>query len=330
MKKRHLFLSFILLSAMGLTVSSCSSDDGATDPQGGATTITLAKKADVAICSGDQTLYSTLANKAVANAMLDGAEVKTTQVDTGRVEVNLSVNTELARWDYIATKLSIHVRYATNVKVFIPVTAEYYCSDDNVAAVVAAHGSEKAEGAYSVKNGTSVDYTAGGHKITLNVTYADDGIYVETSGIDAETLKYFSETYGDGITFELWNYYKNSFTVDNNTTKITRESLKTFLDKSTVKFENADPYKYVNAFNGINKYTGKVYSKEIGGQLFPYTDENCTEGNELAQEFWIRSEGRYSKYYTLVTTQNEWDCIVKAPDAYKQKGTEDYDIVYMK
>lgn len=60
-------------------------------------------------------------------------------------------------------------------------------------------------------------------------------------------LQYLRDTYADGLTFEVWNYYKAS--VDGTT--FTRDQLMPMLDQSTVSFTN-DPMRYVNAFAKLN------------------------------------------------------------------------------
>lgn len=318
---------------MGFTVSSCSSsDDDAAAPEGSASTISLAKKADVTIYSGSATLYSTFGTKAMSDVMLADEGISSTVVDTGEVEVNLSVNAALARWDYIATKLSIHVRDTTDVEVVIPTPAEYYCSDADVKAIVLSHKDPTNNGVYQVNNSTPVSYTVDGQEIKLTVTYAADGIHVSTSGINSTVLEYLRTAYGDGITFEVWTYYKNSFVVDKDTTTVTRSALKSnYLDNSTVSFTTA-PLRYVNAFGAIKDYSKEVYSKQDdNGIWWPYTDAACTV--PLGTQYWTRStDAKYSMYYVLTSTQNEWDCTVtlNAAAAYTWTGTDVYNKVYKK
>ena len=151
--------------------------------------------------------------------------------DVAHVEVNLSVNDKKDEGDYIATKLSIHVRDTTDVEVFIPVPAEFYCDADDMN-IVLTHEVEMAYG------NTLVTYNINGTIVTATVQFEADGIRVTTNGINADVLKYLRTTYGDGVTFEVWNYYNNT---------ITREDLKPLLDQATVSFVT-DPQTYVNAF----------------------------------------------------------------------------------
>lgn len=153
----------------------------------------------------------------------------------GMVEVNLAVNAEKEVGDYIATKLSIHVRDTTDVEVFIPVPRDYYCDSDDMAIVL----SNPQEALVRNTKTEVVSYTIGGQTVNLNVRYEDAGIRVTTSGITKEILKYCRQNFGDGITFEVWNYFTGK----------TREQMKEYWDASTVKFIDENTNTYVNALN---------------------------------------------------------------------------------
>ena len=152
----------------------------------------------------------------------------------GHVEVNLSVNAEKETDDYIATKLSIHVRDTTDVEVFIPVPAEYYCDTDDMDIVVSHREEIELHGASS----EVMTYEIDGQTVTMSVTFEVGGIRIQTSGVNAEVLKHLRRNYGDGVTFEVWNYYNSS---------ATREQLKTMFDLSTITFTR-EPEKFINAF----------------------------------------------------------------------------------
>lgn len=155
------------------------------------------------------------------------------------VEVNLSVNDALDFGDYISAHLSIHVRAVTDVEIFIPVSAEYYCKSDDME-IVLSHKEELF--AYGDKKG-SIKYNVGGKDVTLEVTYEPNGIRVKTTGIDQSVIDYCRQNFGDGITFEVWTYFNNT---------LNRNELKPMFDDSEVSFtqyENVDYY--INAFNKI-------------------------------------------------------------------------------
>lgn len=149
------------------------------------------------------------------------------------VEVNLSVNDKKEEGDYIASKLSIHVRAITDAEIFIPVPENFYCDADDMD-ITLSHKDDII--VYNVKKET-VSFEVAGQKITLNINYSKEGIKVTTEGVNKTAIDYCKALFKDGITFEVWNYYQNS----------TREELKKYFDKSTVSFTN-NPETYINAF----------------------------------------------------------------------------------
>ena len=157
------------------------------------------------------------------------------------IEVNLSMNAERDVDDYIYTKLSIHIRDTSDVEVFIPVTPEYYCEADDMDIVL----SHKLNVEMHSPQPDRIEYDINGHTVTATVSYEATGIRIKTQGITPEVLKYLRETYSDGLTIEVWNYY-NDYAVEQG-----RNELKKMLDKSTVKF-TTDPQQYVNAFAKVD------------------------------------------------------------------------------
>lgn len=172
-------------------------------------------------------------------AMNPAQVVEGTTTDNA-VEVNLSVNDKHEQGDYIATKLSIHVRALTDVDVFIPVAKNYYCQADDMD-ISASH-----KYLDIVYNTTPqyVDMKIGKSAVKMTVTYTDEGIHVTTDGVNEEVINYCDATYKDGITFEVWNYFNES---------IDRPTLKGMLDKSTVTFLTKQPEAYINAFGRVNE-----------------------------------------------------------------------------
>ena len=258
----------------------------------------------------------------------DDTNTGTVSANVGEVEVNLSVNAEKSEGDYIATKLSIHVRDTTDVEVYLPAPAEYYCEADDMS-IVLSH-KDDAEQYNNTADYTTMTYTIDGQDISLKVAYELGGIRITTSGINAEVLKYLRKTYGDGLTFEVWNYYKNSVTIDGTTSDVTRGFLKNqYLENSTVTFTEGTG-EYVNAFGGINDYTGTVYegTDSVTGVRTPYTDEALTQ--VLDSQYWDRSTEN-PRYYVLHSTVNGWDCTVKPSDSsYTLQGTDGYNQIYKK
>ncbi len=129
------------------------------------------------------------------------------------VEVDFNVKHDNETYGRNETKLSIHVRDTVDVEVFIPIAKEYYCEKDDMLIV------ERHEAGYYVHNGqidpeTGKAYSSetlsmniAGDDITLTISYEADGIRVKTKGIGANALKYCREQFGDGITFEISNYF---------------------------------------------------------------------------------------------------------------------------
>lgn len=168
----------------------------------------------------------------------DPTEIETTSV-TGHVEVNLSINAEREKDDYIFTKLSIHVRDTTDVEVFLPVPAEYYCEADDMNIVL----SHRLELERHSPSSSYMEFEVDGQKVTTTVFFEMNGIRIKTQGVNSEVLKYLRTNYGDGITFEIWNYYNTS---------ATRNQLMQLLDMSTISFTN-NPPQYINAFAKVGE-----------------------------------------------------------------------------
>lgn len=149
------------------------------------------------------------------------------------VEVNLAVNDPLDNGDYISSHLSIHVRANTDVEVFIPVPAQYYCESDDTD-IVLKHDIE-----YIYGETFTTSYNIEGNEVTLNVIYLEDGIKIWTDGINEDVINYCRDKYGDGITFEVWNYFNDN---------ISRGVLMDYLNMATIKFLDKNPMYYINAF----------------------------------------------------------------------------------
>lgn len=180
--------------------------------------------------------------------------------NNGEIEVNLSINAEKEDDDYIATKLSIHVRDTSDIEVFIPVPAEYYCAADDMDIVV----SHRLQIEQHSPSAESMTYTINGHDITLKVAFEMGGIRVTSEGVNAEVLRYLRSTYYDGITFEVWNYYKQN---------TTRTALQALLDQSIITFTD-DPGKYINAFAKVNGSKNPLDCVVTPPSTFPNSETN--------------------------------------------------------
>lgn len=193
-------------------------------------------------------------------------------VHNNEVEVNLSVMDTHRYYndEDLVTKLSIHVRKATDVKVRIPVPYETLVPADDLD-IVLAHP----ELVYGEGNHASFDIN--GHTVELFVNFveANDcagngfGYYIEvsTKGINKDVMDYCFQTNNDGVNFEVFNYYqwnviKEDGTVVRRTPDASEiETLRNdWLNKSTIEFgyDNGTwnaytamsdyPYFYINGF----------------------------------------------------------------------------------
>lgn len=169
-----------------------------------------------------------------------------TSVDkhNNEVEINL-VGVEKNR-QYLESHLSIHVRHAGNVEVFIPVPAKYYCAADDMEIVEKHFESAMVHGGPK-----SVSYEIAGNIVTLNVDFVENGIRIWTQGINEAVIAHCQRNYGDGITFEVWNYFNDSINLD---------ELKTYLNNATVEFLDGYPEYYINAFNKTED--GSIYEDD--------------------------------------------------------------------
>lgn len=238
----------------------------------------------------------------------------------GEVEVNLSINDEHVEGDYVATKTSIHVRALTDVDILLPIDKKFYCEADDMDISLSHRD-------YNVRYNTDprqVQMNIGGKIVTFSVSYEDAGIRITTKGICREVIDFCRNMYYDGITFEVWNYFKD----------ITRADLKDNLDKSTVTFTTGNPKTYVNAFAKLTGYAEPIYNKfNDAGQLVPYTDSECTK--PLDQKYWTR-ESADSKDYIFVGYQNPMDCTVTPSEPGYEPTPQDssdptlsnYNVIY--
>lgn len=197
------------------------------------------------------------------------------------VEINLAVDKK--NNDLLESHLSIHVRSVTNVEVFIPVPAQYYCDVDDMD-IVLNHGNFVHGGPIRT------EYKIGENTVSLNVEFLDGGIRIWTDGITDEVINYCRENYQDGITFEVWNYFNDPET---GNPYLSMEELKDFLDQATVRFVDKEPGAYINAFGkdngkyGTDNPNGKDFHVIPETHLGDYSDPvegphlNDSDNNEI-------------------------------------------------
>lgn len=152
----------------------------------------------------------------------DNSETPIPEDVFGEVETNLHAG------DNNDSHLSIHIRAALDVEIFIPVPVEYYCEADDMEIV------QKHETDFFIHGGPErVTYNINNIEVALNIKYEEKGIRIWTEGITEELIEYLQEQFNDGITFEIWNYFN-----------IDKELLKTYLNQATIKFLNGKPDSY--------------------------------------------------------------------------------------
>ena len=191
------------------------------------------------------------------------------------VEINLEVE-EHDSW--LASHLSIHVRANTNVTVFLPIEAKHYCEADDLLIV------QKHLDNFMVHGGPEkLEWDIDGHIVSVTIDHQENGIYVSTSGITQEVLDYVYGITGDGLTFEIWNYYNGDPIED-------RESIREILNGSTVEFEN-NPKLYVNAFyyddnsKDINPWDCNVTPN---AEYFTYNNKHKWFNSSPHNDFYIK------------------------------------------
>ena len=249
----------------------------------------------------------------------DDSEVTENPVyHNNEVEVNYAI---LDTHDYeiadLVTKLSIHVRHATNVDIKIPVPIEYLIESDDLYIfkehyISGENGGFTADLENFVENvNTSVTYTFGNNEVTLYVQFEPGDlrygeafgggyIHVFTTGITPEVIEECWAENGDGINFEIYNYFQTQKVVWNeddemniiSASDLNRRTLLRAMNQAIIEFEN-EPNYYINAF-GYDYYNGSpteeihpahatVTPLESEGYNEPYTSEhlNGTPYNEI-------------------------------------------------
>ncbi|MCH5231625.1 MAG: hypothetical protein J1F43_07505 [Muribaculaceae bacterium] len=193
---------------------------------------------------------------------------------TNHVEINFALNDVHTlpdgsnKYDIedLVTKLSIHVRYPKDVEVVIPVPENIYCDQDDLIILNNHYAGNFVYGGdymeYPVGVGNDVVTLAVEFVTAGNDLLTDSGqgyIRVSTTGINEDVINYCRENFGDGINFEVYNYY--SMSTDASTNFGYAELQWKYLSRAFVNFdwqnpvgseEKAYPDFYVNAFNSIN------------------------------------------------------------------------------
>ena len=303
---------------------------------------------DFVITSGSTTFINTFATKA--------DPIPSPFVTEASVEANLSV-CAVGDKNYVASKTTVHIRMGNEVTVFLPVAADNFF--DKSAAMVYKETHDRSGG--WGENSAYFEITAYDNykKVEAKVEYVTEGtegIKITVTGVDDELAQYLWEGYKDGLTVEVWNYYKD----------ISLDNLKADFDAgATIDFTVA-PNNYVNGFAKIPDYTGVITTKleAVDPSALYYDaigeDKNfwypMANGVDLSTDYWVRpledyGEGVFapSHFYLLKGHKNAYDCVLKPANASLFSKTEahdasipddvesvyyvipsDYDVIYIK
>ena len=213
----------------------------------------------------------------------DGIDIDCTTKDSpnvkdknqlSEVEVNLSILDEHGKYDItdLVTKLSIHVRYPRDVEVILPVPANIYCDQDDLY-ILKDHYDTNGEPNWAYDGEYhNVVYDIDGNTVELHVEFvapANDDITtgktgfirVYTKGINEDVIAYLYKNFGDGINFEIFNYYnRGTKYTTGKYPEIEAEELQGYLNHSMINFDweemmvdRAYPAYYIMAFNELDK-----------------------------------------------------------------------------
>lgn len=184
------------------------------------------------------------------------------------VEVNLAIDD---KGGYLDSHLSIHVRAAVDVEIFIPVPAGCYIQKDDMD--ILGHFIHEGFGTYGggELEKETIRYQIGDSVVTLTVAFEAEGIRITTNGINEEVMKFCRAEFHDGITFEIWNYFND---------EVTKEMLKGYLDQATIEFLDGEkPDYYINAFTEEGKGDYDCTVSIVDKQADVYGD--AVEGSHL-------------------------------------------------
>lgn len=202
-------------------------------------------------------------------------------------EVEVNLNGTEKRGD-LSSHLSIHVRAATDVKVFIPVPLEYLCDKDDMEILLSHMGQgDLAHGGYLTGNKVTFTVTDGKERsadVTLSIEYVEGGILITTSGITQDVIDICREKYDDGITFEVWNYFNETLDM---------ETLRSWLNQATIEFLDGCPDYYINAFANEEDCTVSIVDSQRGEYGDPTEGPhlNGSGNNQIYENTGVNSAG---------------------------------------
>lgn len=285
---------------------------------------------DIFFRANEVTLGSTFSTKAEPEIVTLQSDDQLVVKDNVNVKLEVADDLDeyiaLKHWaegEYRAAKLTIEINAPTDVMVFLPVSSKYFCYNSQSALEIVAEKlkevemtlpSSAIESQLEMRYGdVSMTCLVGDLQAAATVSYgkrADDveGIEVLVTGVTKRMVNYLNSSYGEGLTVEVWCYFKNS---------LTRQDMRDAFNRGANVAFSKKPPMYGNVFTYVRNYPYKTYAKEdeTTGLLVPYKDANFTE--ELESKYWVRpaqEDGTPSKDYLLMCHKNEWDCKVAYRD----------------
>lgn len=157
-------------------------------------------------------------------------------------EVEVNLHGVEKNGEYLESHLSIHIRCATDVEIFIPMDMRYVCETDDMD-IVMKHEPNHMEHNFEWTLKDS-DF-----KVSILVVYEEGGIRITTHGVTQEVIDWCQEKCEDGITFEVWNYFNDPEKLEElGISGLSIEELRGYLNQATIRFLDKEPSYYVNAF----------------------------------------------------------------------------------
>ncbi|MCH5234230.1 MAG: hypothetical protein J1E16_02980 [Muribaculaceae bacterium] len=222
------------------------------------------------------------------------------------VEVNYAILDKHTQYDVadLVTKLSIHVRKATDVEIVVPIPGKYFVESDDLYIFT-----DHANFVYNDEV-HSVEYEIGGKTVTLTVAITEENITVTTTGIDQDVIDACWEANKDGINFEVYNYFQTAevLWVEDVPTNIVRpikdvnrEELIGLMNQATIKFISDNPDYFINAFGANDDKTDQhdwhaTVTPE--SDLFDLRYERVTHLNGTSYNYiWVRDGVRVDDYH---------------------------------
>lgn len=358
----------ISLGAMMLGMLASCSNDINNSPSGDDVDVKnlkmqLPKTPDLVVWSGNSTLANTFGTTRTENAVGTRA---TQKYENDEVEINLSINDvhtlfngETPKYDVsdLVSKLSIHVRCATDVHVVLPVPETIYCDQDDLY-IFNEHGQQFG---WEWKEGEEEDvreltfdevldqegeptvikiqtlyqgpYTAPPSPPVYSINTRSDidwptlmkngGIIINVEGITQGVIDYCNRQNGDGLNFEFYNYYNRANMGNPGVYEAyTFGQLKADLDKSLVDFSYNYPEDnyYIPDFyiNAFNDVDGVDEDNNPTTELF---GQDCEVKPYNADSFYLPYQGEHfngSSYNWIYTNKR----IVGGSDPKQEPGKE--------